>query len=94
MRIYIVLHHEIMGALDDCRADEMVFYTCDSLKEAINLIRKSSVERWSWWEIQSQELNSHDWPEHVGYYGLRGGKLTKAPYEKCAVLFKKARSKP
>jgi len=94
MRIYIVLHHEIMGALDDCRADEMVFYTCDSLKEAINLIRKSSVEQWSWWEIQSQELNSHDWPEHVGYYGLRGGKLTKAPYEKCVALFKKARSKP
>jgi len=94
MKIYIVLHHEIMGALDDCRADEMVFYTCDSLKEAINLIRKSSVEQWSWWEIQSQELNSHDWPEHVGYYGLRGGKLTKAPYEKCVALFKKARSKP
>ena len=94
MKIYIVLHHEIMGALDDCRADEMVFYTCDSLKEAINLIRKSSVEQWSWWEIQSQERNSHDWPEHVGYYGLRGGKLTKAPYEKCVALFKKARSKP
>jgi hypothetical protein len=94
MRIFIVLHHEIMGAPDDCRADEMVFYTCDSLKEAINLIRTSSVERWSWWEIQSQELNSHDWPEHVGYYGLRGGKLTKAPYEKCVALFKRARSKP
>jgi hypothetical protein len=94
MKVFIVLHHEIMGTPEDCRADEMVFYTCDSLKKAINLIRKSSVDRWSWWEIQSQELNNHDWPEHVGYYGLRGGKLAKAPYEKCVELFKKARSKP
>lgn len=48
----------------------------------------------SWWEIRSQELNSYDWPEHVGYYGLRGGKLAKAPHDKCVELFKKARSKP
>ncbi len=93
MKIFIVLHHEIMGTPENCRADEMVFYTCDSLKKAINLIRKSGVDRWSWWEIQSQELNRLDWPEHVGYYGLRGGKLAKAPYEKCVELFKKERSK-
>lgn len=74
----------------DCRVDETVFYTCDSLKKAINLIRKSRVDRWSWWEIQSQEINSHNWPEHEGYYGLRGGKLSKAPYGKCVELFKKA----
>ena len=37
MKIFIVLHHEIMGTPDDCRADEMVFYTCDSLKKALNL---------------------------------------------------------
>ncbi len=84
---------QIMGTPDDCRADEMVFYTCGSLKKAISLIRKSGVDRWSWWEIQSQELNRLDWPEHVGYYGLRGGKLAKAPYEKCVEIFKKARSK-
>jgi hypothetical protein len=93
MEIFIVLHHEIMGTPEDYRADEMVFYTCDSLKEAINLIRKSRVDRWSWWEIQSQELNRLDWPEHVGYFGLRGGKLAKVPYEKCVDLFKKARNK-
>ena len=92
MKIFIVLHHEIMGTPEDCRADEMVFYTCDSLKKAINLIRKSGVDRWSWWEIQSQELNGHDWPEPVGYYGLRGGKLAKPPYDKCVELFKEARS--
>ena len=90
MIIFIVLHHEIMGTPEDCRADEMVFYTCVSLKKAINLIRISGVDRCSWWEIQSQELNRLDWPEHVGYYGLRGGKLAKAPYEKCVELFKKA----
>lgn len=93
MRIFIVLHHEIMGSPEDYRTDEMVFYTCDSLKKAINLIRKSGVDRWSWWEIQSQELNSHDWLEHVGYYGLRGGKLAKAPYDKCVERFKEARSR-
>ena len=92
MKIFIVFHHEIMGTPEDCRADEMVFYTCDSLKKAINLIRKSRVDRWSWWEIQSQELNSLDWPEHVGFYGPRGRALTKPPYDKCVELFKKERS--
>ena len=92
MKIYIVLHHEIMGTPEDFRADEMVFYTCDSLEKAIDSIRGSRVDRWSWWEIQSQELNSHDWPEHVGYYGLRGGKLASPPYGKCVELFKNART--
>lgn len=92
MKIFIVLHHEIMGSPEDYRSDEMVFYTCDSIRKAISLIRKSRVDRWSWWEIQSQELNRQEWPEHVGYYGLRGGKLAKPPYEKCVEQFKKARS--
>ena len=43
-------------------------------------------------EQRKAELNSHDWPEHAVYYGLRCGKLAKAPYEKCVELFKKARS--
>lgn len=93
MKIFIVLHHEIMGTPEDCRADEMLFFTSDSLKKALDLIRTSSVDRWSWWEIQSQELNSHDWPEHVAFYGRRGGRLAKPPYEKCKAIFKKARSK-
>jgi hypothetical protein len=58
--------------------------------KAINLIRKSGVYRWSWWGIQTQELNNPDLPEHIGYYGLRGSKLAKAPYEKCVELFKRA----
>ena len=37
MKIFIVLHHEIMGTPEDCGADEMVFYTCDSLKKTISL---------------------------------------------------------
>ncbi len=89
MKIFIVLHHEIMGTADDYRADEMVFYTASSLKKAVDLIKKSRVDRWSWWEVQVQDLDSHDWPERVGYYGLRGGKLAKPPYDKCVAIFKK-----
>lgn len=89
MKIFIVLHHEIMGTTDDdLRADTMVFYTASSLKKALDLIKKSGVCRWSWWEIQVQDLDSHDWPERVGYYGPRGGKLAKPPYDKCVAIFK------
>ena len=89
MKIYIVLHHEIMGPPNNYRADEMVFYTCSSMKKALALIKGSGVDRWSWWEIQVQDLDDQEWPEHVGYYGLRGGKLKKPPYEKCVEIFKK-----
>lgn len=91
MQIFIVLHHEIMGRPDNLRADEMVFFTCTSMEKAIGLIKSSGVARWSWWEIQKQELDSHDWPEHVGYYGLRGGKLSRPPYERCVEIFRKER---
>ena len=89
MKIFIVLHHEIMGAPDWIRADEMVFFTASSMKRALQLIKTSFVCRWSWWEIQVQELDTDDWPSHVGYYGRRGGKLVKRPYKKCVELFKK-----
>ncbi len=89
MRIFIVLHHEIMGTPDNYRADEMVFYTASSMKKALDLIKKTGVSRWSWWEIQMQDLDNFNWPEHVGYYGLRGGRLAKPPYEKCVERFKK-----
>ena len=91
MRIFIVLHHEIMGRNDDLRADEMVFFTCTSFERAIGLIRKVRVDPWSWWEIQTQELDGDEWPEHVGYYGRRGGKLSKPPYEKCVERFREGR---
>lgn len=91
MRIFIVLHHEIMGTPEDYRVDEMTFYTCTSMEKALALIKSSHVDRWSWWEIQTQELDSHDWPEHVGYYGRRGGRLSEPPYEKCVEIFKKER---
>ncbi|WP_298865640.1 hypothetical protein [uncultured Gimesia sp.] len=89
MKVFIVLHHEIGGAQEDWRADEMVFYTCTSMKKALELIKECYVVRWSWWEIQVQEMNSQEWPEHVGYYGRRGGKLTKPPYKKCVEIYKK-----
>jgi hypothetical protein len=91
MKVYIVLHHEFMGALDDYRVDEMVFFTASSIKKAVALIKRSSVDPWSWWEIQVQDLDDHEWPEHVGYYGRRGGKIAKPPYEKCLQLFTKDR---
>jgi hypothetical protein len=87
VRIFIVLHHEITP--DYCRADEMVFFTCTGIEKALELIRSAKVNRWSWWEIQTQELDSGDWPEHFGYYGLRGGKLSKPPYEKCIAIFRR-----
>jgi hypothetical protein len=67
----------------------MVFWTTSSMKKALGLIKNSGVCSWSWWEIQVQDLDSHEHPEHVGYYGLRGGKLTKPPHDKCVALFKK-----
>jgi hypothetical protein len=85
MRIYIVLHHEIMGTRKNYRCDEMVFFTCSSMKRAFGLIKSANVCRWSWWEIQVHDC---EWPEHVGYYGLRGGKLAKPPYDKCVEFFK------
>lgn len=91
MKGFIVLHHEIMGTPDDFRADEMLFFTCTSMKKALELIKTSRVDRWSWWEIQVQNMNSSEWPEHVGYYGRLGGKLAKPPYEKCVEIFKKER---
>ena len=91
MRVFIVLHHEIMGTPDNWRADEMLFYTCTSLKKALELIKTSGVDRWSWWEIQVQDMDRPEWPEHVGYYGRRGGKLAKPPYEKCVEIFKQER---
>jgi hypothetical protein len=90
MKILLVLHHEIMGTPGKYRADEMVFWTTSSIKKALDLIRRSGGCNWSWWEIQVQELDSQeDHPKHVGYYGLRGGKLAKPPYDKCLALFKK-----
>ena len=92
MKIFIVVHHEIMGSPDAPRHDEMLFYMASSMKKALKLIRTSSVDRWSWWEVQSQDLDSYEWPQHVGYYGLRGGKLAKPPYAKCVEIFKKVRT--
>jgi hypothetical protein len=51
MKIFLVLHHEIMERKDHFFADEMVFYTAKSLEAAVEMIKKSHVARWSWWEI-------------------------------------------
>jgi len=87
MKLFHVLHHEIMGPNDRCRDDGMLFFTASSLKKAVAMIKQAHVARWSWWEIQTQQLDGLNWPEHLGYYGPRGGKLAEAPYEKCLAIF-------
>lgn len=90
-KIYLVLHHEIMGIPGNYRADEMLFYTASSLQHALNLIKKAHVDRWSWWEIQVHQLNSSEWPEHVGFFGLRGGRIARPNFEKYVAIFEKER---
>jgi hypothetical protein len=89
MQVFLVLHHEIMGLPGNYRADEMVFYTARSLKKALELIKKAHVSKWSWWEVQVSDLDNIEWPEHVGYFGRRGGKIAKPPYDKCVAIFEK-----
>jgi hypothetical protein len=78
MKIFIVLHHEIMGTPEDCRVDEMVFYTCDSLEKAISLIRKSGVDRWSWWErFNRKNSTAMIGPYTLGTTDCEAGNLPK-----------------
>ena len=88
MNIYLVLHHEIMGVKENCRADEMVFYTATSFENAMRLIKKTHVSAWSWWEIQVHDANTSDWPESLGLYGRRGGKLRKS-YDEFVAIYEK-----
>lgn len=86
-KLYIVLHHEIF---DGGRVDEMVFFVASSLEKAIVMIKESYVSTYSWWEIQSYELDTLEWPEHVGWYGRKGGKLKKPPpFHKALEAYKK-----
>jgi hypothetical protein len=87
-KVYIVLHHEIMGGKENPVRDEMVFWVASSLKQALAMIKRSWVCRWSWWEIQQVRMDSHDWPTHVGFYGRRGGELKRPPsFQKCVKLY-------
>lgn len=82
MKVYIVLHHEIFSGE---RIDEMVFYVASSLKKAKELIKESGVDEWSWWEIQSYEIDEPDWPEHLGWYSTITGRRIKNPPIKQAI---------
>ena len=86
MKIYIILHLEVMGTPSNLRMDEMVFYTTSSLKRALAIIkggkRKLRVSKWSYWQVQVQKLNVPEWPEHVGYYGRTGKKIKHPCYSK------------
>ena len=66
-----------MGTPDNLRMDEMVFYTASSHKKALSLIKKVKTSKWSYWEIQVQEMNTPNWPENVKGYYKRDGKRMK-----------------
>lgn len=87
MKIFLVIHHEIMGVPGNYRDDEMMFYTTRNLNKALELIKKSHVSEWSWWEIQTSNIDDPEWPEHIGYFGRRGGKISNPPYDKCVRIF-------
>lgn len=89
-KIYILLHHEIMYGP---RVDEMVFGVWTSMSKVIDCIKKYRVAPYSWWEIQEGRLDGSDWPEHVGWYGLKGGKLEKEPYNKALKAYGKIQRK-
>jgi hypothetical protein len=91
--LYSVLHHEIFeNGERGYRADEMLFYITSSMEKALEFIKSSGVAPYSWWEIQVSQLDEREWPEHVGWYGLRGGKLKAQPYQKCVELYKKCKA--
>lgn len=87
MQVFLVLHHEIMGQPGNSRADQMVFHIKSSVDQALDIVRRSHVAKWSWWEIQVSELDADEWLEHVGYFGQRGGRLAKPPFAKCVAHF-------
>mgnify|MGYP007120766191 FL=1 len=91
MKIFHVLHHEIFytGGIVEYRADEMLFHTCSTLKNAIKYIKTSSVEPWSWWEIQEHRVDHQDWPSHFAYYDYRGRKIDSPPYDASVKMYKR-----
>ena len=78
-----------MGLPPNLRMDEMVFYTASSLKKAHSLIKKAKVSKWSFWQIQVQDLNKPEWPEKVAYYGRTGKKIKRPNYDKYEKRFLK-----
>jgi hypothetical protein len=93
-QIYVVVHHEIFDVGDEYHDHEMVFQVASSVKKALEYIRTSRVEPYSWWEIQVTTLDSEDWPECYGWFGRGGGKLRKRPYEKAVAAYKRCKQDP
>src|SRR5947209_4471809 len=49
-KVYIVLHHEIdLRGRNDYVDDVMVFHVASSLESALDYIKGSSVNSYSWW---------------------------------------------
>lgn len=95
MKVYLLLHHEIFRDGKKYRTDEIVFHIVSSKEKALQAIKTYSVNPYSWWEIQEHTVDDPEcnWPQHVGYYGLRGGKLKKQPYAKAVEAYKKLQTK-
>lgn len=95
MRIFLVVHHEIFQrGPNDYIADDVVLHVASSLKKALTYIKTTWVEPYSWWEIQEQKVDGMEYPEWVGWYGRRGGKLKYQPFDKSVQLFKKCKTDP
>ncbi len=92
MKIFLVLHHEIIERCpNDSIADPFIVHVASSFKKALAYIKSSLVEPYSWWEIQEQKMDDMDWPDHVGWYGRRGGQLKRQPFKKAVQVYKKCK---
>jgi hypothetical protein len=93
MKVYLVLHHEIFQrGPNNYYADDVVFHVASSLEKARAFIKAISVDPYSWWEIQEQTVDSLGDPKHIGWYGRRGGKLKRKPFDKSVLAFKKCKA--
>jgi hypothetical protein len=84
--VWVVLHCEYMRNPKHQFIDEMLFYVASSLAAAERFIRRSMVDRHSWWEVQRRFLDVEDddkMPEKHFY--SHTGKPRKSPPHKQAM---------
>jgi hypothetical protein len=95
VKIYLVLHHEIMQrGRNHYFADDVVLHVASSPRKALAHVRSTSVAPFSWWEIQEQTVDDEEWPTHLGWYGRRGGKLKHPPFARAVEVYKRCRADP
>ena len=79
MKIYTVVHNEIFADVEETyKIDAVVSHTAGTKDGALEYIRTSHANSYSWWEVFESGLDSEADPESVGLYGPRG-RLRKGP---------------